>query len=126
MDFKLEMDEYIRKFQEIAIKRNLVAVLVSQINRDNQNTKDKRPYLHNLKGTGNLEQAPDVILLLHYPCVYSDECDPNEYHVQIEKNRDGRVGFVKIHFEGKYYKFKDWDEKPKYSTLEDKIKKGNY
>lgn len=47
---KESLDEYIRKFREMAIRYNFAGVLCSQINRVSQESKDKTPMLHQLKG----------------------------------------------------------------------------
>ena len=101
------IDEYIRHFRQMAIEYNFAAIICSQINRAGASEDGSLPDLHNLKGTGYLEELADKILLLHYPYFYNHECDPNEYILRLAKNRNGRTGMSKLRFIPEYFKFED-------------------
>jgi len=107
MDFKGVMDEYIRHFRELAHKNKFAGVLCSQINRVKQDSKNKEPRLHHLKGTGYLEEHADIVMLLHWPYKYDINANKNDYQIYIDKNRNGRTGFVKLKFYPEYYRFED-------------------
>lgn len=47
---KRDLDEYIKNFREMAMRDNFAAILVSQINRLSQDSDNREPQLHNLKG----------------------------------------------------------------------------
>lgn len=119
---KEEIDEYIRHFEELTIRHRFAGILCSQINRASQDSEDKEPRLHHLKGTGKLEETPSVIALLHYPYKYSQtEENFNKYTVFLEKNRNGITGVVNMRFIPEFYLFEDMDaikEKQVVSVLE--------
>lgn len=101
-------DEYIRKFREMAIRYNFAGVICSQVNRTSQESEDKSPQLHQLKGTGGLEEASDVVLLLHWPYFYHrDEEKFNHYEVYVAKNKLGATGRLNIRYEPEFFRFRD-------------------
>lgn len=111
---KVAIDDYINNMVEIAKHQNIAVVLCCQINRDNQKDDDKTPQLHELKGSGNLEEAADIVLLLHWPHKYAREGQShakNSYVVIVGKNRNGPTGYINIKFEPEYYRFSSL-EKP--------------
>lgn len=101
------IDEYIRRFKEMAIRHNFAGIICAQINRTGQNEKDKRPYLHQIKSSGYLEEAADFGILLHYPFQLRLSTDQNKFDVFVDKNRNGRTGHIPLYFEPSTYSFKD-------------------
>lgn len=104
------IDEYIRHFRELAVRKDFAAIICSQVNRTSQETNDKKPALHQLKSSGFLEEHPDVVMLLHWPHKYDANKPKNEYHLEVAKNRNGRTGYVKLLYSPQHYLFKDWSE----------------
>jgi len=97
--------------KSMAKKYDIPIVLVSQINR--QAVEDTKypdiPQLHHLKGSGVLEENPDVVIILHWYWKYNikakDQYSKNDYAVYVAKNRNGRTGVARIFFEPEYYWF---------------------
>jgi len=112
------IDEYIRRFKQLAAENHFCGILVSQLNRNNPDNKDKSPKLHELKGSGNLEDHSDVVILLDWVCKHSETDDESLYYVNIAKNRNGRTGYLKMSFEPKHYYFNERDEE-KQQTMSD-------
>lgn len=108
---KGEIDAYILNICTLAKRHNLAMVLACQINRDNQKDDDKTPQLHELKGSGNLEEMADVVLMLHWPFKYkrdnSTKIKKSQYLVIIGKNRNGPTGFVDLNFIPEHYAYTD-------------------
>jgi replicative DNA helicase len=102
------IDEYIRKFRELAISKGYAGVIVSQINRSNPDAKDKSPQLHQLKGTGYLEEHADLIILLNWVYKTQKIEDKSLYELNVAKNRSGRTGYIKLRYLPQYYLFEDW------------------
>jgi replicative DNA helicase len=112
---KTAIDDYITNMVEIAKHQNVAVILCCQINRDNQKDDDKTPQLHELKGSGNLEEAADIVLLLHWPHKYAKEgndINKNHYMVIVGKNRNGPTGFINLHFTPEHYTFRDAGYEP--------------
>lgn len=104
------MNEYIRRFREMAIEFNFCGILVSQINRGAMKEENKQPALWLLKATGVLEEHADVVLLLHWDYFYRPDEDKKEaYDIIIAKNKDGITGSVSVRFQPEYYRFSDID-----------------
>lgn len=62
-----QVSEIAKKAARLAGDENVVVLLLSQLNRDSEKRDDKRPTLADLRGSGELEQAADVVLMLHRP-----------------------------------------------------------
>ena len=114
------MDEYIKKFREMAVIHNYAGIICSQVNRGSESGKEHRPQLHQLKNTGFLEEHADVVILLHWP--YKSDPDANKdekkFVLELAKNRNGRTGYFFLFYYPMFYKFKDPQSK-KEVKLED-------
>lgn len=108
---KMDIDAYVDYLRTMTKKNNLVTILCCQINRIGQDDKDKTPKLHDLKGSGNLEEAADVVLLLHWPFKYKTARDTkikrSDFMVIVAKNRNGPTGFVNMSVNPETYTYKD-------------------
>ena len=101
------INEYIRKFRELALKKDFIGVLCSQTNRVGA-IAGEEPQLHNLKETGVLEEHSDVVFLIHNPYVQThNEDDMNKATLIIAKNRNGKTGRHKVRFVPEYYRFEE-------------------
>lgn len=104
------LDEYIKYFRAMCVYYNIAGVLMSQINRSTEigRQKDVGPKIHQLKGTGFLEEHPDMIMLLHW--LYKTtgkKADYNRVWVDVAKNKSGETGKRLLHFEPEYYRYSD-------------------
>jgi replicative DNA helicase len=114
------IDDYIRHFRMMCIRENFAGVIVSQVNRSNQEGKDKSPQLHQLKGSGFLEEHADLVLLLDW--ISRGKADESEFKVNVAKNRNGRTGYVKLKYYPQYYRFEEWKEPMKtYKKVEAQV-----
>lgn len=109
------IDDYLTNIVEITKHKNICTIICCQINRDNQKDNDKTPQLHELKGSGNLEEAADVVIMLHWPWRYNqDNMDIfNKYQLIIGKNRNGMTGYLDIFYKPENYLFADIIKEPK-------------
>ncbi len=98
------INDYILKFRELCVSKNMAGVLVSQINRGAMDDRERMPQLWHLKASGALEEIADQVLLLHWPYFYSGKDEErNNFKVIIAKNRNGMLGTVEATFEPEYY-----------------------
>ncbi len=106
---KDKIDDYILNFRKMAIEHNFAGILCSQVNRSNESESNKFPQLHQLKGTGVLEEHADIVILLYYKfkATEKDE-DKNEFWFSVAKNRNGRTGSFKIKFTPEHYLFEEF------------------
>lgn len=105
---KRAIDDYLINILRLT-KHNAISMnICCQINRDNQKDDDKTPQLHELKGTGNLEEMADRVVMLHWPKRYErqgESIPKNKYIVIVGKNRGGPTGYINVHFEPEYGAF---------------------
>jgi len=105
---KEQIDEYIRHFREMAIRYNFAGVLCSQINRTSPEAEDKIPQLHQLKGTGFLEEHADIVMLLHWPYFYDrKKGDKNHFELYLAKNKLGETGKIEMRYYPQHFMFRD-------------------
>ena len=109
---KAAIDEYIKSFREYAIKKNFCAIITSQINRStHQKGNIRMPEMHELKGTGSLEEHSDMVWLVHWEYKYTgDKATLNDYKLWVCKNRNGRTIMKNCYFEPQFYKLTEKDE----------------
>lgn len=112
------LDDYIFKFKEICNEKNMVGLMVSQINRGSEQTEGKRPQLYQLKETGSLEEAADNCLLVFWEHYYDSTKPFNDYEITIAKQRNGATGLLRVKFHPQYYRFEEFN-----NPLVDKIVK---
>lgn len=89
-------------------------VALAQINRGVEGRESKRPMLSDLKESGGIEEAADVVTGLFRPCYYQPGdaqaqtgVEPAEWIVL--KCRDGETGTAKVGFYGAYTRFDDME-----------------
>lgn len=87
---------------------NVPIISASQLSRDLETRKDKRPQLSDLRESGSLEQDADVVLFLYRDYYYNPASgDPNNAEIIIGKNRNGPTGATEVNFNGPTTKFSD-------------------
>jgi len=76
---------------------NVPIVVGAQINRASTHGKDKRPTSEHLKGSGNLEEDADVVLLIHREGYYDKNyAEPDVTEIIVDKNKVTRqLGTIK-------------------------------
>jgi len=116
---KQAMDAHIEKLRESAIRNNFALILCSQVNRDSMDGKTNKggePKLHHLKGSGFLEEAADIVILLHWAYHANETENMEDFLVHVAKNRDGMTGYIKMKYTPRFCRIRDYVED--YSTKE--------
>lgn len=68
-------------------------LVLAQINRGAEERRDKRPLLSDLKGSGEIEENADVVILLFTEGYYKEVMpDKEAIYLNVAKNRHGRTG----------------------------------
>lgn len=97
----------LRKLLEIPV------IVVSSLSRANQARADKRPVMSDLAEAGAIEFDADTIAFVHREFIENNEADPHDAEIIFRKQRDGNLGIAKQYFEGKYFKFSNWQQEPR-------------
>lgn len=89
--------EIAKRLQEIAKELNVPMVVASQMNRQIESRSEKQPNLSDLRDSGNIEEAADMVLFLHREGYYDKNISTDRTaKVIIAKNRDGPTGAVEV------------------------------
>ncbi|PEF75507.1 replicative DNA helicase [Bacillus pseudomycoides] len=101
-----EMSEISRKLKLLARDLNVCVVALSQLSRGVESRQDKRPFLSDLRETGQIEQDADVIMLMYREDYYEKETEHKDItEIQIAKHRNGPVGMLKLRFLKEFGRF---------------------
>jgi hypothetical protein len=103
-DRRLEIEEVSRGLKEIALKYRVPVVCASSMARPPRGPAGKqlpepRPEMFMLRESGELEHDADIVLILHR------EFGADHAECKVAKNRDGRVGIVRLLFRAEFVAF---------------------
>lgn len=102
-----------RTLKNIAKELDVVVMALSQLNRGVGNRTDSRPTMSDLRESGEIEQAADIVLLIYRPEYYGIERDAsgNDLKGLVElifaKGRNIGTGTILMEFQKELTKFKD-------------------
>lgn len=82
----------------LAKELEMPVFVLSQLNRDLEKRKDKRPIMADLRNSGNIEQDADIVMFIYRDEYYSKEHsnEPGIAQVNVAKQRNGPPGMVKM------------------------------
>jgi replicative DNA helicase len=94
-----EVEEIVLELKQMAKDFNVPVIVLSQLSRLLEQRKDKRPMLSDLRESGAIEQAADMVMFLYRDDYY----DPESEHkgiteLLIAKNRNGKTGTLMMRF----------------------------
>lgn len=105
-DERTALQEFVRKITELAKKKNIAILLISQVRRQPAGGNyDKELDMMDLKGTSSLEHLSSVVIMVQHLKVISIEGTKEGYQLRIVKNRFGEIGSCDIEFRGSQFKF---------------------
>ena len=91
-----------RDLKRLAVEQDICIVALSQLARD-RNAKE--PSLNRMRGSGQIEEACDVAVLVHRPNPRNDEAK-----VYISKHRNGGLATEKVRFNSNLSYFCDYEQ----------------
>lgn len=102
-DRRVQVDAIAQGLKNLARDLNVPIVALSQLNRGIEGRATKEPTLADLRESGGIEQAGDVILLLHR----DKDTNPTDLEIHIRKNRHGEEGMFRLDFRGEFSRAED-------------------
>lgn len=98
-----EISRISRELKSLAKELNIPIIALSQLSREVEKRKEKKPLLSDLRESGSIEQDADIVMFLHNEAYQktSKEVDPAIKHdatVFIAKNRDGEIDDLGLKF----------------------------
>ena len=110
-----EVSEISRNLKKLAKELKVPVIALSQLSRGVEQRQDKRPIMSDIRESGSIEQAADIVAFLYRDDYYRQEPDENGHvpevepnstiEVIIEKNRSGPRGTVELNFMKEFNKF---------------------
>ena len=90
---------------EVAQELEIPVVALAQLNREAVARAGHRPGLADLRGSGQIEQDADVVMMLHRDDYYDETKESGQADVILAKNRDGRTCDVHMAWRGEQKRY---------------------
>lgn len=98
-DSPQELGRRVQLLHNLARKYSCPIWLGCQINRGTTTTADKRPNKNHLRGSGEIPEKAENVLMLYRPSVYSKDPYDDSLEIIVEKARNGLTGVVKLTYD---------------------------
>ena len=95
-----DVGEVAEKLKDYAVSNNIPILAAAQLNRESDKGS-RAPGLHDLKDSGQLEQAGEMILLIHRDTSNS----PTEAEIHLAKQREGEIGVIPMGYIPQFCRF---------------------
>jgi len=97
--------------KQLALSLNLAFILLSQLNRKSEERGDPEPIMSDLRDSGDIEQAADIIIFPFRPIVYDPDYRPRDKaFLKVAKARDLPIGKILVRFNAEITSFTDWTD----------------
>ena len=95
-----ELGNITRELKYLSKELGIPVILLSQLNRAVEQRENKRPFMSDLRSSGEIEQDADCIIMVYRDEYYYPEesDDKGLAELIVTKNRMGELGFVKTQF----------------------------
>lgn len=105
-----EMEAIAYGLLEMAKEFDIPIVALSQLNRQVESRDDKRPRMSDIRDSGAIEQAADVVVGLYRDEVYNPGKEPGVAELIVLKSKETATGIVKVKFVPENMRFEDLDD----------------
>ncbi len=94
-----EVSDVARKLKNLAKELNIPVIALCQLSREIEKRKDKKPQLSDLRESGEIEQAANLVFGL-----WTSDAESPYLNCDILKYRDGAIVEIELDFEKKFQK----------------------
>ena len=111
-----EVSQVARSLKNLAKELDITIIALSQLNRGVGMRNNSKPTLADLRESGEIEQAADVVMLIYRPEYYGIEFDDNGNNskgtakIIFAKGRNIGVGEITLKFKSEITKFIDYEK----------------
>jgi len=111
-----EVSKVARTLKNLAKELNITVIALSQLNRGVGMRNNSKPTLSDLRESGEIEQAADVVMLIYRPEYYGIEFNDDgkeskgTANIIFAKGRNIGVGEITLSFKSEITKFIDYEE----------------
>lgn len=107
-----EVSYFARSLKDLALELRIPVVAAAQLNRELEKRQNKRPILSDLRESGEIEQAADIVVFIYRDEYYNDATEfPNQADLIIAKHRNGPTGTISLYFEKTTTRFQNGAER---------------
>jgi replicative DNA helicase len=102
-----ELADIVNSLKFLSKDLNVPIIALAQVNREVDKKANKRPTLADLRESGDIEAAADVVIFIHREDYYKsvNNTDDSVAEIIIAKNRNGESGTIKLGFNKRIQKF---------------------
>jgi replicative DNA helicase len=104
----IQLGEVANGLKRLAKEEGGTVVLLSQMNRECERRAGP-PVMSDLRDSGDIEGAADVIGLLHREAQRNADADKRHAELHLVKNKTGQTGVVNLDFDGAFQRFGNWE-----------------
>lgn len=107
-----DLSEIARDLKALAWELKVPVIACSQLSREVERRPNKQPRLSDLRGSGAIGEAADLVAFLYREDYYEEDEGVNrdervEVHLLIKKHRNGPTGTVVLYFTKKQMRFEN-------------------
>lgn len=100
----VEVGNIARDLKALAMDLDCPVLACAQLNRGVESRADKRPNLSDLRASGEIEEAADIVLFMHQD---DEDKESGVMRLSISKHRTGRLGGFRLSFERDLTRFRE-------------------
>lgn len=112
-----EVSAISRALKRLARQIGVPVIAISQLSRKTEEHPDKKPWLSDLRESGQIEADADIVLLLWREDYYNKNVSSkkaNVCEIHVAKQRRGPTGTISLHFDRSLTKFADLSDRGDY------------